>query len=60
MKAGRDSSSPMVMSGVRPGTDRETLCRVKLGVALTPGNSTRADLEEVTDHWAQLDEPRSK
>ena len=42
------------------GIDRETLCRVKLGVALTPGNSTRADLEEVTDHWAQLDEPRSK
>ena len=42
------------------GGDRETLCRVKLGVALTPGNSTRADLEEVTDYWAQLDEPRSK
>jgi hypothetical protein len=42
------------------GTDRETLCRVKLGVALTPGNSTRADLEEVTDHWAQLEEPRRK
>ncbi|MGO8750451.1 MAG: DUF2201 family putative metallopeptidase [Thermoguttaceae bacterium] len=42
------------------GTDRETLCRVKLGVALTPGNSTRADLEEVTDFWAQLEEPRNK
>ena len=42
------------------GTDRETLCRVKFGVALTPGDSTRADLEEVTDYWAQLEEPRSK
>jgi hypothetical protein len=42
------------------GTDRETLCRVKLGVALTSGNSTRADLEEVTDYWSQLEESRSK
>ena len=41
-------------------TDRETLCRVKLGVALTPGDSTRTDLEEVTDYWAQLEELRSK
>ena len=42
------------------GTDRDTLCRVKLGVALTPGDSTRADLEEVTDYWAQLEELRRK
>jgi hypothetical protein len=42
------------------GADRETLCRVKLGVALTPGNSSRADLEEVTDFWAQLEASRSK
>jgi hypothetical protein len=25
-----------------------------LGVALTPGNSTRADLEKVTNFWVQL------
>ena len=42
------------------GGDRETLCGVKLGVALTPDNPTRTDLEEVTDHWAQLDKPRSE
>ena len=46
--------------GCPTGADRETLCRVKLGVALTPGNSTRADLVEVTDYWAQLEESRSK
>lgn len=39
----------------RPGGEHhETLYRVKLGVALTLGGSTRADLEKVTDHWAQL------
>jgi hypothetical protein len=42
------------------GSDREMLCRVKLGVALTPGDSTRTDLEEVTDYWARLEAPRSK
>lgn len=42
------------------GADRETLCHAKLGVALTPGNSSRSDLEEVADYWAQLAEPRRK
>jgi len=42
------------------GSDHETLRCVKLGVALTPGNSTRADLKEVTDYWTQLEESRSK
>jgi hypothetical protein len=36
------------------GLDHETLAGATLGVALTPGNSTRKDLADVTNHWAQL------
>ena len=36
------------------GLDRETLAGATLGVVLTPGNSTRHDLADVTKHWAQL------
>jgi hypothetical protein len=36
------------------GSDHETLSGATLGVALTPGNSTRTDLADVTKHWAQL------
>jgi hypothetical protein len=36
----------------------EILRQVKLGVALTPGNSTRGDLEDVTDYWTELYDPR--
>jgi hypothetical protein len=40
--------------GKPAGTHRETLHGVRLGVALTPTNPSRADLEEVADFWAQL------
>ena len=33
---------------------RGILENVQLGVALTPGNSTRRDLEGLVEHWAQL------
>jgi hypothetical protein len=36
------------------GLDHETLSGATLGVALTPVNSTRDDLANVTNHWAQL------
>ena len=36
------------------GLHRSTLQKTRLGVALTPGYSTREDLEEVADHWNQL------
>lgn len=36
------------------GLDRNTIRAARLGVALTPGGSTRDDLREVTDHWTQL------
>ena len=38
------------------GLDHETLAGATLGVALTPGNSTRDDLANVTKHWAQLNQ----
>jgi hypothetical protein len=38
------------------GFDHETLAGATLGVALTLGNSTRKDLDDVTKHWAQLSE----
>jgi hypothetical protein len=38
------------------GLDHETLSGATLGVALTPGNSTRDDLANVTKHWAQLNQ----
>ena len=38
------------------GLDQETLARATLGVALTPGISTRDDLAGVTNHWAQLNQ----
>jgi hypothetical protein len=40
--------------GAPAGGDRDTLRRVKLGVALVPGNISRDDLREVVDHWEQL------
>lgn len=40
------------------GLDHETLSGATLGVALTPGNSTRDDLAGVTNHWAQLNQGR--
>jgi hypothetical protein len=40
--------------GKPAGNDRETLHLARLGVALTPNNPTRADLEEVADFWEQL------
>ncbi|MEI8371820.1 MAG: hypothetical protein WCJ35_03190 [Planctomycetota bacterium] len=46
--------------GPPTGEHYETLSRVKLGVALTPGGSTRTDLKNVTDHWVQLHASRSK
>ena len=36
------------------GEYRETLQGIKLGVALTPDNSSRDDLADVADHWVQL------
>jgi hypothetical protein len=33
-----------------------TLAHATLGVALTPGNSTRGDLADVTNHWVQLNQ----
>jgi hypothetical protein len=38
------------------GLDHETLAGATLGVALTPGNSTRHDLADVTKHWVQLNQ----
>jgi hypothetical protein len=38
------------------GLDQETLAGATLGVALTPGDSTRDDLAGVTNHWAQLNQ----
>jgi hypothetical protein len=40
------------------GLDHETLAGATLGVALTPGTSTRDDLAGVTNHWAQLNQGR--
>jgi len=40
--------------GTPTGEDADTLSRAKLGVALTPGTGQRADLEAVTNYWAQL------
>jgi len=40
--------------GQPEGLDHETLADTTLGVVLTPGNSTRKDLADVTKHWAQL------
>jgi len=39
------------------GAYQETLAGIVLGVALTPGDTTRDDLAEVTDHWAELPPP---
>ncbi len=36
------------------GADGCTLSQAMLGVALTPGASTRKDLQEVATHWAEL------
>jgi hypothetical protein len=40
--------------GAPAGQDLETLERARIGVALTPGFSTRDDLEGVADKWAEL------
>jgi len=40
--------------GQPEGLDHETLADTTLGVVLTPGNSTRKDLADVTKHWALL------
>lgn len=40
--------------GVPSGMDKSTLSQAVLGVALTPGSRTRGDLQEVTNHWAEL------
>jgi hypothetical protein len=41
----------------RPGASASAvLSDAVVGVAITPGNSTRADLESVTDHWINLTE----
>ena len=40
--------------GAPAGHDLETLERARIGVALTPGFSTRNDLEGVADRWAEL------
>ena len=39
--------------GAPAGQDLETLERARIGVALTPGNSTRNDLEGVADRWTE-------
>ena len=39
------------------GAYQETLAGIVLGVALTPGDTTRDDLAEVADHWAELSPP---
>jgi hypothetical protein len=36
------------------GAHLETLARAKIGVALTPGFSTRGDLLDVADHWTEF------
>jgi hypothetical protein len=33
---------------------RGILENIRIGVALTPDNSTRRDLEGLVEHWAQL------
>jgi hypothetical protein len=40
--------------GTPRGADQESLGRARVGVALTPDVSTRDDLREVVDAWAQL------
>lgn len=40
--------------GTPTGIDKFTLSQALLGVALTPGSRTRGDLQEVTNHWAEL------
>ncbi len=40
--------------GKPAGQNHETLTKAKLGIALTPGGSTRADLEEVADWLVEL------
>jgi predicted metal-dependent peptidase len=40
--------------GSPTGADGTTLLQAVLGVALTPGTSTRGDLQEVASHWAEL------
>jgi hypothetical protein len=40
--------------GSPTGADSGTLSQAALGVALTPGTSTRGDLQEVAGHWAEL------
>lgn len=43
----------------RPGLEHAQVLRaIRLGVALTPGPSTRADLEGLADQWVTLDEVR--
>ena len=40
----------------KPGElTRRAMQRALIGVALTPGNRTRTDLEEVADHWTDLE-----
>lgn len=46
--------------GIPSGEHRRTLENAILGVALTPGMTTRSDLDAVTDHWTQLREPAGK
>jgi hypothetical protein len=40
--------------GTPTGVDKTTLSQALLGVALTSGSRTRRDLQEVTNHWAEL------
>ena len=44
----------------RPGAvDRETLRRARLGVAITPGGSSRDDLADLINEWTELGEIES-
>jgi hypothetical protein len=40
--------------GLPKGDHRETLLQATVGVSLTPGCSSRHDLEEVADYWTEL------
>lgn len=63
MKANRVRRAVLITDGfVGPPTGKHhaTLNDAVLGVALTPGSTSRSDLAAVTNHWTQLCQPNRK
>ena len=63
MKANRVRRAVMITDGFvgpPPGEHHATLESAMVGVALTPGATTRNDLASVTNHWTQLRQPDRK